>query len=190
MEAVGPTSQTGGVDHSRLTSDQIDRLRLQPLTYPEVGSTRGELPSGYHHVAREGVLGSGEATFARAVEALFGWELQRRAGVRVVPASDRVTEVADAVLLLGFGRLAISAPVRVVYVIDEPLRKGFAYGTLPGHPESGEEAFLVELRPDDVVVCRVIAFSKPVTWLARLGGPLATLTQSWVTGRYLRSLRS
>jgi uncharacterized protein (UPF0548 family) len=178
------------MEHRRLSPDQSDRLRLQQLTYSEVGSTRAELPSGYHHVAREGVLGSGEGTFRRAAEALFGWELQRRAGVRVIPSTDRVTEAADAILLLGFGRLAISAPVRVVYVIDEPRRRGFAYGTLPGHPESGEEAFLVELRPDDVVVCRITAFSRPVTWLARLGGPLATLTQSWVTGRYLRSLRS
>ena len=36
-------------------------------------------------------------------------------------------------------------PARVVYVVDEPARRGFAYGTLHGHPESGEEAFLVEL---------------------------------------------
>ena len=42
-------------------------------------------------------------------------------------------------------------PARVVYVIDEPLRKGFAYGTLPGHPETGEEAFIVEYRDDDSV---------------------------------------
>ena len=33
---------------------------------------------------------------------------------------------------------------RVVFVIDEPGRFGFAYGTLPRHVESGEERFLVE----------------------------------------------
>ena len=36
---------------------------------------------------------------------------------------------------------------RVVYLVDEdgPVpRFGFAYGTLPGHAESGEERFLVE----------------------------------------------
>jgi uncharacterized protein (UPF0548 family) len=33
----------------------------------------------------------------------------------------------------------IRVPCRVVYVLDEPERRGFAYGTLPGHPESGEE---------------------------------------------------
>jgi uncharacterized protein (UPF0548 family) len=30
-------------------------------------------------------------------------------------------------------------PCRVVYVVDEPRRAGFAYGTLPGHPEIGGE---------------------------------------------------
>ena len=29
----------------------------------------------------------------------------------------------------------VRAPCRVVYVVDEPDRRGFAYGTLPGHPE-------------------------------------------------------
>jgi uncharacterized protein (UPF0548 family) len=99
-----------------------------------------------------------------------------------------VTDGGDAVLLLGFGRLAIQAPVRVVYVVDEPQRRGFAYGTLPGHPESGEECFMVEQADDGDVVCRISAFSKPATWLTRLGGPVARLTQRWVTGRYLRAL--
>ena len=70
-----------------------------------------------------------------------------------------MTDEAVAVLRLGLGPLALSAPVRVVYVIDGPDRRGFAYGTLPGHPESGEEAFLVERRPDGTVWCRITAFS-------------------------------
>jgi uncharacterized protein (UPF0548 family) len=184
------TGHTRGVDQPRLTADQKGRLRGQPLTYGAVGSTRGELPGGYQHLRREAVLGSGEEAFGRAVEALFSWELQRRAGVRVVASGDRVTVGADAILRLGFGRLAVEAPVRVVYVVDEPRRQGFAYGTLPGHPESGEEAFVVTLRPDEVVVCRITAFSRPATRLARIGGPLTSLTQRWVTKRYLRSLRT
>jgi uncharacterized protein (UPF0548 family) len=34
--------------------------------------------------------------------------------------------------------------------VDEPGRRGFAYGTLPGRPETGEEAFVVEKTNDDV----------------------------------------
>lgn len=173
-----------------LPPETVGRLRRQTLTYPEVGQTRGgPLPGGYAHVSREAPIGRGEDQFSAAVEALFSWQLQRRSGVRVLASAGRVGEGAVAVLLLGVGSLAVRAPVRVVYVVEEPRRRGFGYGTLPGHPETGEEAFLVELADDDTVTCRIIAFSRPATWLTKLGGPLATLTQRWVTTRYLHSLR-
>jgi len=44
-----------------------------------------------------------------------------------------------------------STPVLVVYVIDEPERIGFAYGTTADGPESGEESFILERRDDDTV---------------------------------------
>jgi uncharacterized protein (UPF0548 family) len=36
----------------------------------------------------------------------------------------------------------VREPVRVVAVADLPDRRGFAYDTLPGHPVTGEEAFI------------------------------------------------
>lgn len=50
---------------------------------------------------------------------------------------------------IGAGILTPNAPCQVVYVLDEPDRQGFAYGTLPGQPESGEEAFVIERADDD-----------------------------------------
>jgi len=44
-----------------------------------------------------------------------------------------------------------STPVLVVYVVDEPGRIGFAYGTTADGPESGEESFILEHRDDDTV---------------------------------------
>lgn len=79
-------------------------------------------------------------------------------------------------------------PARVVYVIDEPLRKGFAYGTLPGHPETGEEAFIVEYRDDDSVWLTIRAFSRPSSWIFWLGYPLVRLMQAIYTARYERAL--
>ncbi len=82
-----------------------------------------------------------------------------------------------------------AAPCRVVYVVDEPLRQGFAYGTLLGHPECGEESFVIEMDPDTgAVTARIIAFSRPVHWLVRLGGPLGRAAQSAMARRYLRAL--
>lgn len=93
-----------------------------------------------------------------------------------------------AVLKIPFGPFHVSAPVRVVYVVDEPMRRGFAYGTLQGHPESGEEAFLVEMRDDGSVWFVLRAFSRPSTTFYRLGSPVLALVQRQFTARYLRAL--
>lgn len=70
---------------------------------------------------------------------------------------------------------------RVVSVVDEagPLSKfGFAYGTLPGHVESGEERFLIEWdRSDDGVWYDIVAFSRPNPFSARLGYPVVRRLQ-------------
>jgi len=79
-------------------------------------------------------------------------------------------------------------PARVVYVIDEPDRKGFAYGTLPGHPERGEESFVVERSPDDSVWLTIRAFSRPSSRLYWAGYPLLRLLQAIFTERYKRAL--
>jgi uncharacterized protein (UPF0548 family) len=68
-------------------------------------------------------------------------------------------------------------------VVSEPGRCGFAYGTLPGHPESGEEAFLLEQHDDGTVTFAVTAFSRPATALARAAGPLGRAIQSHLTSR-------
>ena len=75
----------------------------------------------------------------------------------------------------------------MVYKVTEARRRGFAYGTLPGHPESGEEAFVVERTPDDAITFTITAFSRPATVTARIAGPLGQLIQRHVTYRYLRS---
>jgi uncharacterized protein (UPF0548 family) len=87
------------------------------------------------------------------------------------------------------GTLRLRVPCRVVYTVEESRRRGFAYGTLPGHPESGEEAFIVEHHSDDTVSFTITAFSKPSTVIARIAGPAGRLIQSWTTTRYLRSLQ-
>ena len=74
----------------------------------------------------------------------------------------------------GFWSLNFS---RVVYVIDDKRRFGFAYGTLREHAERGEERFSVEWAEDDCVYYDILAFSKPAKWQAKLAGPLARSLQ-------------
>jgi uncharacterized protein (UPF0548 family) len=75
-----------------------------------------------------------------------------------------------------FGFSSLNA-CRIVYVLNEPRRFGFAYGTLPVHAERGEERFTVEWRADDSVWYDILAFSRPNGWLVRLGYPFSRALQ-------------
>jgi uncharacterized protein (UPF0548 family) len=159
-----------------------------PYTYFQVGATAGdELPAGYDHVRRSTVIGEGEVAFVKAARALMHWEIQRRSGL-VVKAAERVT--VDGIVWMGLtlGPFKVGFRCRVVYVVDEPRRKGYAYGTLRGHPEAGEEAFMLVWRDDDAVELHVIAFSRPAAWWARIAGPATRAGARWITGRYLKAL--
>jgi uncharacterized protein (UPF0548 family) len=157
------------------------------FTYPEVGGTAGELPPGYQHLHAARVVGTGRELFEQCAETILTWGVQRGAGLLVVPG-ERVEVGAENRIGLRLGPLTTWAPCRVVYVVDEPDRKGFAYGTLPGHPERGEESFVVSIDEEGVVEFAVTAFSKPATWFAKLGGPVTKLVQRRVTWRYLEAV--
>lgn len=177
------------VDRKSLSLEEAMALRDADFTYVNVGATVDQrLPSGYAHLRREADLGSGASRFDEAVDILLSWEMHRRAGLHVRASDKAVVSGASAILGLGFGRLSVQAPIRVVYLVDEPRRQGFAYGTLPGHPESGEEAFVLELHDTGVVTFTIRAFSRPNSLLARIGGPIGLAVQSSITNRYMRSV--
>jgi uncharacterized protein (UPF0548 family) len=114
--------------------------------------------------------------------------VQRRAGLEVQAVAERAVEGAMVTVRLGISRFAVEAPCLVVYRVEEAGRCGFAYGTLAGHPERGEELFLVEMSDDGTVTLTIRAFSRPALWWSRAAGPGARLVQRLVTERYLRSL--
>jgi uncharacterized protein (UPF0548 family) len=93
-----------------------------------------------------------------------------------------------ALLTIPFWIFGVRAPCRVIYVVDEPNRKGFAYGTLPGHPESGEEAFIVDQTEDGSVWLTIRAFSRPAGWQWWAVYPVLRLAQAVFTRRYFRAL--
>lgn len=166
----------------RLTIHDLAGL---PLTYPEVGATAGRLPQGYHHLHASAVIGHGRPRFEEAAAEGMRWGMLRGAGLRVDATSDVAAVGSEVIVGLG----PIRVPCRVVYVIDEPNRRGFAYGTLPGHAESGEELFAVSYDPSgDAVHAEVSAFSRHGRWWSRLGGPVTSLAQRAIFNRYLRAL--
>ncbi len=150
------------------------------FTYADVGATGREgaaCPDGFRSLRVRTRIGHGPDARRVAGDAVLGWSMHRAVGVTVAPTARRAAPGVDVVVGIGVGRWRILAPCRVVWALDEPTRAGFAYGTLPGHPECGEEAFVVELDANGEVWLTVRAFSRPAAWYARAGGPVTRLLQ-------------
>jgi uncharacterized protein (UPF0548 family) len=162
----------------------LDAQRDAPFSYDEVGASRedAKAPTGYavdHNRAR---LGEGRDTFERALAALYAWKMFDVGWARLVPAGAPV-EVGTTVAVLArhYGFHSLN-PCRISYTTEQDegdfVRRGFAYGTLPGHGEIGEERFTVEWRrEDDSVFYDLYAFSRPSHFLAKLGYPIARSLQ-------------
>jgi uncharacterized protein (UPF0548 family) len=144
------------------------RLSDEAVTYREVGATRDatSLPLGYRHDVYSVRVGHGDRTFQRAKEALRLWQAHRHVGATLTPNNPPLVTHTVVVVTFHLGPMHVVAPCRVVYVTDEDDRFGFAYGTLPGHPERGEEAFHVRRDEDGPVTFDVVAFSRPADWPA------------------------
>lgn len=171
---------------SLLSASEAGNLKRQSVTYAAVGATASGPPAGFDTFTLARVLN--HTDLDAAAHDLMSWRVQQRAGLKVAASSPTVAPDAVVVMRLGISPLALRIPCRVIYVVDRPETQGFAYGTLPGHPETGEESFLLSRRPDGRVQFTVSAFSKPATPLARLGGPVSRWLQATMTQRYLRSL--
>jgi len=171
--------------HEAEPSPRLAAAAQRDPTYNEIGASAGTLPMGYRHVRRSRGIGTGAATFEGAAEQLLRWNVHRRAGLGVEATTSSAIVGSTVVLRLGIGPLRVFAPCRVVAVVDEPRRKGFAYGTLPGDPETDEDLFLVPCAADDHVAIPIAAFPRPIPWWARLGGPVGRRVQDHITDRYV-----
>ncbi|PPG29486.1 DUF1990 family protein [Pseudoclavibacter sp. RFBB5] len=158
------------------------------LTYAEVGATAGQLPDGYHHVRESLVIGHGRDTFERAADDLLAGRAQSRAGASVELSEVPLREGSRVVMRLQMGPLKFTIPCLVVWAERTSTSCGFAYGTLPGHPERGEERFVLDLADSGTVTFSIVAFSAPARWFTILGGPIARAVQTRMTRRYLRAL--
>jgi uncharacterized protein (UPF0548 family) len=130
----------------------LDVQREQPFTYPDPGLTRnGEAPPGFAVDRYRREIGRGKDAFDAACAAVRRWEMFQLGWVEICwPDAPIVPGTTVGVLARVAGLWWLNA-CRIVYVLDEPRRFGFAYGTLPGHAESGEERFSIEWNQDDSV---------------------------------------
>ncbi|WP_456823352.1 YndJ family transporter [Cellulomonas sp. P5_E12] len=162
-------------------------LRLLPtapartgLTYSEVGATRiGPLPAGYRHLRARHLLmpGATPHDLAELGDALLRWRVHEAALVEVLPDGPEAMPGLRVVSRPGIGPVALSVPCEVVWIERGPDRVGFGYGTLPGHPFRGEEAFTVDRDEAGDLWFVATAFSVPDRWWVRLAGPLTVVAQ-------------
>ncbi|GAA2457993.1 DUF1990 domain-containing protein [Actinomadura vinacea] len=153
-------------------------MPVHEFTYDEVGATRNaDIPSGYRWLRVRTELGSGPEVMRNAADALMEFWMHRALPAKVTASAPRAAAGVAVELRLGAGPLRVSAPCRVVWAEDGDRRAGWAYGTLPGHPASGEEAFVVHMDDSGDVWLTVTAFSRPVSRVMRLAGPLAPIFQ-------------
>jgi uncharacterized protein (UPF0548 family) len=143
------------------------------FNYPEVGATARELPSGNDTANVRVRLGEGEEVYRAAKAAVQRWQEFQTGWTELCwPETPVEKGQVVAVLARAFGVWTLNA-CRIVYVVDEATRFGFAYGTLPDHAEAGEERFLIEQDDDGGVWYDIRVFSRPNQFLARLAAPLA-----------------
>jgi uncharacterized protein (UPF0548 family) len=115
--------------------------------------------------------------------------MHRGAGLRVAadgPIAVGTNVAFSAPLPVGF----IDGTCRIVVVVDEPNRYGFAYGTLSVHPERGEQSFVVSSDEAGNVRLDIVGVSRPAESLARLVPPLADRIQDRAVRRYLAAMRT
>lgn len=162
-----------------------DRLRNflagqqhQRYSYPEVGYTqRPEEVTGYDNDLNFIELGKGDLIWETAKSAIRQWRMFPAPWTFITPGNAPIepgTVVAMTARVWGVWWLNAC---RIIYTFDEPDRFGFAYGTLPGHVEMGEEIFMVERDASGMVRYVIKAFSRPRLWLARLAYPVARAHQ-------------
>ena len=166
------------------------------VTYPMVGATvqLTEPPPNYVLDHTRIKVGAGEDAFRAGRVSLESWQQFRLGWVEAIYADTEIKAGGVvAVLASTFGVWWLNA-CRIVYVFDEPSprrRFGFAYGTLPGHAESGEERFSIEWNQlDDSVWYDILAFSRPRHLLARLGYPLVRRMQKRFARESASAMRS
>ena len=171
--------------------------RNESLTYDPVGLTRepdwwtrrADELSRFNLDRDSIVVGTGEASFHTAVNALRQWKMFPEDFASLYWPS--VQPEVGAVVVAGFqlsrlARLWSLNPCRVVYTVDEILtindtqihRFGFGYGTLPGHVAKGEEQFLVTWDTStDEVGYEVSSYSWPNHWATQLAYPFVRWLQ-------------
>lgn len=159
------------------------------FTYSPVGATATNFPAGFQHDHARFLLGSGQPTFDKAKAALRRWQHFDLGWSRAYPDDTPIEANQTVAIVFQLFGVWCLCSAKIVYVVDEQSRFGFAYGTLPGHVECGEELFLIERDAAGDVWYDVRAFSRPQHILTKLGYPYVRRLQKYFVRKSAENLR-
>lgn len=169
----------------------VQALATEPVTYGHLGSTLDPDHWPDREMHGETVdLGSGAERFAAAVDGLRRWVCHDGIGATVYPRRAAIAVGTTLLVVLPLGPAHIVVPNRIVGVVDDRRRFGFAYGTLPGHQEQGEEAFILDMGDAGAVTATIRVDARAATFGAKAIGPGTRIAQRVALRRYLEALRA
>lgn len=161
------------IPNNKIIQNIIKKQSRLPFTYFEVNETKDpKAIKGFDNDYLRVKIGNGIEDYLFAKALLADWRMLPTSWTVVFPAGDVIKKDQTIVLLAKFAGLWWMNCSRIVYMVNEPRKFGFAYGTLPGHMERGEELFRVEIDHHEEVWYEIKAFSKPRFWLTKLLYPV------------------
>jgi uncharacterized protein (UPF0548 family) len=154
-------------------NDFIEHQARLSVTYPPIkGTQSAENIASFDNDFLKEKIGSGEKDFAAAKEAIRQWYMFPRSWTVILPTNAPIQTGTTIAMYARFMGIWWRNACKIVYIVDENRRFGFAYGTLPAHIECGEELFLVEMDKNNDIYYTVKAFSKPRHILAKIAYPI------------------
>ena len=165
----------------------LEALGAAPTTEPGEVVWRVGSSSPYRRSEATALLGVGDGVWERATHDVLRWAVKTRSGF-IVEDAGKVVPRTELQVTARFAGVTVREPVEVVDVVETGARVGFSYRTRPGHPVSGEEAFIVHRRGESVflTVRSLTAPSTAQPWRALF--PLLRIVQVFARRRYLRAL--
>lgn len=151
----------------------LAKVKTRSYTYPEVGASQDKSVSGYDNDLQKIYLGDSKQVWETAKKLLDNWQQFPPSWTTVFLENTTLVKEKNVLVFFHLFGLWWVNPARIVYTLDESDRYGFAYGTLEGHVEQGEECFWIEREGDGKIYYAIKAFSKPLFWGARLIYPIA-----------------
>ncbi|NUN99922.1 MAG: DUF1990 domain-containing protein [Saprospiraceae bacterium] len=151
----------------------LDQEKLLDITYEHRGaSAKSQKVPGFDNDFQRVNIGQGSAAFEQACAAIRNWSMFPPGWTIILPRHTPIRAGETVAMYAKAFGVWWRNSCRIIYVIEEPGRFGFAYGTLPGHIECGEELFMAEQDENGQVWYTIRAFSKPKRWYAKIAYPL------------------